>query len=397
MSSKRRLRKQEERKAREVALQGGTGMLKDGQVAKSQSFADRILNRVHDLHNRKPQEPPALVSTPAPPPKMGMPTPRVTEPPDPGETAILQSRLQKEMIWKMAQENQDHYILMQMEDKAMAKPWFMYPKYVYQYSEFVMLTPEMAKKCLEHLWAKEEGNRNKKPHLVEAYKRDIQNGHWIPTDESIGINLSFEVYNGQHRLWAIIEANQPMPLYFTWNVLDEAKFFIESGAIRTLSERLKMAVEPRLGNRTSGFCKAIMRGVTNRSRWTNAEIADFACKWDSLLVWVAEHIPIARAEVQAAIAKAYLWYGGELIEPFCHRLRNIKFPDDGDPAKALYTSLQNAKKNRSNVTLVAYKKTLQAIAALMNDREISKLYEKDEDIFHWLPGWELPPRPTKLR
>lgn len=410
MSSKRRKRREAERVARDN-MRGGLGedqvlTMRDGQMGQTKSFADRILNRVHSLHGKNEGPVPTLPAAPQPtklPPKLEMPSPKtppappltppqqvqVVDPVDP----VKQSHAQKSLIWKMAQDNQDYYLLMQMEDNTKPngpKPWFMFPRYPYQYSEFVMVTPDMARIMLAFLWSKEEGNRNKKPAPVDSYKRDIVNDCWVPSDEAIGINLSFEVYNGQHRLWAIIESGKAMPMYVTWNVLDEAKFFVESGAKRTLAERLKMVVEPKLGNRTSGFCKAIMRGLSPRVKFTDAEIADFAAKWDTLLDWVAEHLPIGRAEVQAPVAKAYLWYGKEKVEPFCYRLREIKFPDDGDPAKVLFKSLDQAKKNRINVALMAYKKTLQAMHALHDEREISKLHESNEDIFEWDKGWELP-------
>jgi hypothetical protein len=415
MSSKRRKRREAERQAQANNLRGGLGdspasMLKDGQMGQTKSFADRILSRGLALHGRNEGPVPTL---PAPPPqpaklppagKIEMPAPKLPPAPPLTPPAVVQpskaevdlvqqNHDQKALIWKMAQDNQDYYLLMQMEDNKSPggpKPWFMFPRYPYQYSEFVMVTPDMARIMLAFLWSKEEGNRNKKPGLVDSYKRDIMNDCWVPSDEAIGINLSFEVYNGQHRLWAIIESGKPMPMYVTWNVLDAAKFFVESGAKRTLAERLKMVVEPKLGNRTSGFCKAIMRGLTPRVKYTDAEIAAFADKWDHLLEWVAEHLPIGRAEVQAAIGKAYLWYGPEKVEPFCYRLREIKFPDDGDPAKALFRALDAAKKNRINVALMAYKKTLQAMHALHDEREINKLHESNEDIFQWEPGWELP-------
>lgn len=416
-SQEKKLRREKLALDRAKTLRGGLGgnivTLKDGEMGRSKSFADRILERVHTL-----KDPPKLAVLPQPvqtqtvqtqpAPKLEMPKPNVAPapsliPPIPVaqpapqikavEPLVTQSHNQKELIWKMAQDNQDYYLLSQMDDKRPGgpKPWFMYPRFPHQYSEFVMISPAMARAALDFLWSKDEGNRNKKPALVEAYKRDIDNDRWIPTDEAIGINLSFEVYNGQHRLWAIFESGKSMPMYVTWNVLDEAKFFVESGAKRTLAERLKMVVDPPLGNRTSGFCKAIMRGLGTRLKYTDSDIAEFACKWDDLLNWVHTHLPVARAEVQAVVAKAYLWYGPEKVEPFCYRLRELKFPDDGDPAKALFRSLDAAKKNRSNVTLVAYRKTLQAIDALVTGRPISKLHESGDDIFEWQDGWELPP------
>lgn len=414
MSSKRKQRRAAERRERERrerensgGLSGGlsTAVIRDGIGSRTNSFADLILRRTTLLQDNAKQEKKAEGKPEMPEPKVTTPAvavaPVVAPSSSDAETetqALLsQSHHQKERIWKAAEENAAYYLRRQAEDASRTgttgKPWFMYPRYDYQYSEFVMISPLMARTMLDHLWAKDEGNRNKKPALVDAYKRDIVNDRWIPTDEAIGVNLSMEVYNGQHRLWAIFESGKAMPIYVTWNVLDEAKFFIESGAIRSLSERLQMVVDPKLGNRTSGFCKAMMRGLSPRVKFTNADIAEFAYKWDSVLQWVAQHYPIGRAEVQAAIAKAYLWYGPEKIEPFAKRLREIKFPDDGDPAKALYVSLQHAKQNRSNVALVAYKKTLQAIDALMDGRSLLKVYERSEDIFEWGPGWELPPKP----
>lgn len=353
-------------------------MLPDSTGRSSTSFAKLILNKVHTLKNASP--------------KIEMPDPKVVNKSS-LELQLERSNQAKLDILRRAKENQDHYILVQMEDNE-RKPWFMYPKYTHQYSEFIMINPEMAQVMIDHLWSKDEGNRNFKPTLFEAYRRDIREDHWVPSDEGIGINLAFEVYNGQHRLRAIVAENKEMPMYVTWNVLEEAKFFVDSGAQRNLSERLKMVIETKLGPHTSGFCKAIMRGTNPRAKFTNSEVALFASKWQDLISWIHDHYPKGRAEVQAVLAKAYLWYGPELIEPFCHRLREIKFGDN-DPAKALYVSLQISKKNRTNVALLAYKKTLQAINALVNRRAISKLHERDEDIFQWLPGWELPPKPTK--
>ena len=62
-----------------------------------------------------------------------------------------------------------------------------------------------------------------------------------------------------------------------------------------------------------------------------------------------------------------------------------------DPARALYLALSRAKINRINTELVAYKKTLAALDATVHSKQIQKLYERDEDIFQWQEGWELPP------
>jgi hypothetical protein len=192
---------------------------------------------------------------------------------------------------------------------------------------------------------------------------------------------------------ALVESGKTYPFYITFNSLEEAKFTVDSGAKRTSSEKLKLIIDTKLGNRTTGFCKAIMKGIlgkTSKSKYTETEIAEFAHKWEPIISWVSLHLPIARAEVQAALAKAYIWYGPEKIEPFCQRLKDIKFTEDGDPAKALYVALTKAKVNRINISLVAYKKTLASIEAIMLNKPLNRLYEREEDIFQWQEGWELP-------
>lgn len=345
-----------------------------GNIGRT-SVADLILAR-----SRLLEKPTIQLAKPAPK------THPVPIPDDP----LIESTRHKEMIFQEGRENQDFYLKKQAETNGQLLPWFHFVKKESQYSEFVMLNTEMTKELLNAVWTVVDGNRNLKVPLKDAYKRDIENERWIPSDESIGIDYEHTVYNGRHRLTALLESGKEWPFYITFNALKEAKFTTDSGAKRNSNEKLRMVVDSKLGNRTTGFCKAIMRGVQSRVRYSEIEIAEFAHKWQSLITWIGEHLPAARAEVQAALAKAYLFYGPEKIEPFCQRLREVKFTEDSDPARALFFTLQRSKVNRTNVTLVAYKKTLQAIDCIINNKGLNRVFEKDDDIFSWQSGWELP-------
>jgi hypothetical protein len=302
---------------------------------------------------------------------------------------IIASTHHKEMIFREAAENRDYYLLKQMEEGENL-PWFRYVRKESQYSEFVMINTEMATSMLENTWTETDGNRKLKIWLKDAYKRDIEGDRWIPSDEAIGIDFNGVVYNGRHRLTALVESGKEWPFYVTFNCLEEAKFTVDSGAKRNQSEKLRLVIDTKLGNRTTGFCKAIMKGLQSKLRYTETEIAEFAHKWQDLVLWTSKNLPKARAEVQAAVGKAYLWYGPEKIEPFAERLRDVRFTEDGDPARALYLALTKARINRINVALVAYKKTLSSIEATVTNKPLSRLYERDEDIFQWQEGWELP-------
>lgn len=400
MASKRAIRRRNERiarleKERQEALDMVAANKLEGNVGRT-SVADIILARTK-LHPTKPSIQVATPTPTKPAPGVGgaaspshKPQPPAPQPVEAnGQDSIISSARHKELIFKEAAENRDYYLMKHLEDDGKL-PWFHYVRKEGQYSEFVMLNTEMANTLLAHVWTETEGNRKLKIWLKDAYLRDINTDRWIPSDESIGIDYNHVVYNGRHRLTALVESGKEWPFYLTFNCLEEAKFTVDSGAKRNSAEKLRLVIDTKLGNRTTGFCKAIMKGLQHKVRYTETEIAEFAHKWQGLIAWISQNLPVARAEVQAAIGKAYLWYGPEKIGPFCQRLREVKFSQDDDPARALFFALQRSKINRINVSLVAYKKTLQTVLAVVNDKGVSRLYERDEDIFQWQEDWELP-------
>jgi hypothetical protein len=173
---------------------------------------------------------------------------------------------------------------------------------------------------------------------VDAYKRDIVNDRWIPTDEGPSAStLSMEVYSGQHRLWAIFRVRQGHAhLRHPDTLLDEAKFFIESRSDSLALGRLQMVVDPKLGNRTSGFCKAMMRGLSPRVQVHQRRYRRIRLQERDSVLRSGRHntAPLVGPKCRPQSPRACLWYGPEKIEPFAKRLREIKFPDDGGPAKA---------------------------------------------------------------
>lgn len=382
--SERRRMQEQLTNASSSILRGGSYMSETTSGGRTSSISQLILDRSKYLNG--PSKPTIQVTQVATPqlPISGNANAATT-------AEIISSDRHKEMIWNEAQENRAYYKNRQLTD-GNRLPWFRHVRKESQYSEFVMLDGDMAKSLLDNMWSESEGNRHLKPGLKDSYLRDLLSDRWIPSDESLGIDFKGIPYNGKHRLTALIESKKEWPFYMTFNALEEAKFTVDSGAKRNSAEKLKLIIDTKLGNRTVGFCKAIMRGLQSRVRYTETEIAEFAFKWKDLVEWIYQHIPRARAEVQAAIGKAYLWYGPELVEPFCDRLRELHFVQDGDPAKALFVALQRAKVNRINQALVAYRKTLAAIDAVVTNKELYKLYEKDEDIFQWQADWELPPK-----
>lgn len=293
--------------------------------------------------------------------------------------------------WILSLQNMDYYNDRALEEDF-KKPWFFYPKFSHQYSEQVFLTPEMCKELLKHMPL----NRDVTKSLVEKYMRDIENNRWIQTDEAFSVDKYGHFNNGMHRSLAIVNLEKGWPFYFTWNVPAESIYVKDSGKKRNINDKLAILFpEEKINQKSAALCRCLMWGITGRAiSYSESEIAEFACKHKSMINWVGKKMKNSRADLQAAVGKSLLWWGEEAIEPFVDRFMNIQFKADDDPAKTLYLWVQRVRSEGRRTSyvnpIVYYKKTLTAIVADVNKKGLKRLDQRSEDIFEWLPGWEVP-------
>lgn len=318
-------------------------------------------------------------------PKLAAPLPL------PGEEQRLrldvdESKRRYEQIKEEAQKNQTYYL---QQAQRQGKPWFHCPRRDSQYSEYILVTPEMAELALEY---NNNPRKRIKERTVEAYARDMAADRWIPTDESLSVDYNGEWYNGQHRFNAVVQSGVSVVFYVTFNSLIEARFGVDQGVVRSATEKLDMLLENNIGTKLAAVCRAMMRGVSNTGiKWTDTEICQFASKHGGVIEWVAKACPGTRADVQAVFAKAALWYGIERIEPFVKRFADVMFKSKDDPARRLYEFLLAGKKGSGSTNaIVTYKKTLAAVQHEMSGKSIRALYEREQDIFEWGPNWTVP-------
>lgn len=295
---------------------------------------------------------------------------------------------QRKEIYDTAKANQGYYL---HQAATTGKPWLHCVRQATQYSEFVLVTPEMAKKVLE--FNQRTGrfrNRKLTQKDVKVYADDIKFDRWIPTAESISIDTAGMLENGQHRCEAIMLAETPAIMYVTFNVFVLSRFVIDSGRKRSVNDKLNLVVEAPLGPRGAAVCRSMMRGMGAKAQFSETEISEFALKHEKILHWVSAALPAkatVRSDMQAAVAKAALWFGTEKLEDFCKRYRTMVFKDELDPAAVLYRYLIRAK-GESGITI--YQKTLGAIDNELKGKSVRCIFEAEEDVFDWVKGWEVP-------
>lgn len=396
MSKRSRMKKRKEAANRHRAEQQAAlakGVAPEG--AGRPSIAQLVLSRMdklgvvqqvdHAVVNGKP----SIKLTPAPDDK-GMPTVQAPAEEWPSNWPECPATCNLSE-WRRALEHKEYYELKEIEGDG-KKPWFQYPKHDYQYSEFVYCTPEMMDALLAHMPV----NRPCKDDWVDAIARDVLNERWIQSHESIAVNTLGNMHDGQHRAKGVKKAGRGWPIYITWNVPPEAIYITDSGDKRKINEKLGLLFpDSKLTHKTAALCRAMMWGLTSRGiRYSESEIAEFAVKHHQVVLWLATNLRGYRADLQAVIGKALLWWGEDIVGPFIHRMKKINFNGEDDPAKALYLWLQKAKQEGRRASyanpMVYYKKTLAAIYAAAAGKGAKKIYQKQDDIFDWASGWEVP-------
>ena len=102
---------------------------------------------------------------------------------------------------------------------------------------YTMVTPQLAEQLLQH----NTFNRAMKQGAAEAYAREMREGRWHRNGVPIMIGPNGELWNGQHRLWGIIEAQMTVPLVIIKNVPREALATIDTGLPRSYADYRKLS------------------------------------------------------------------------------------------------------------------------------------------------------------
>lgn len=82
----------------------------------------------------------------------------------------------------------------------------------------IIVTPELATELLE----KNKVNRPLRQTHVQRIANQIRLGKWQFNGDTIKISDSEDVLDGQHRLWAVIEANKPIETIIVYGIEKEA-------------------------------------------------------------------------------------------------------------------------------------------------------------------------------
>src|SRR5690349_1505768 len=97
------------------------------------------------------------------------------------------------------------------------------------YDVVMEVTPDMAARWLE-------GNTHNRPlnqAHVERLVKDMKAGRWQLTHQGLAFDDRGVLLDGQHRLWAVIEANVPVNFRVFFNEPPESRLVLDCGKRRS--------------------------------------------------------------------------------------------------------------------------------------------------------------------
>jgi hypothetical protein len=178
-------------------------------------------------------------------------------------------------------------------------------------AEMTEITPELAREWIRRHEAvvsanraanggKARDNRPLRRDDVAGYARDMKAGNWSRNGETLKLARDGTVADGQHRLYACMQAQKPFWSLVATGVEPEAQDTIDTGIKRRLSDQLSIANEEN---------SAILAGVAKWSlRWlhgmrTSGGSAGYSPTQSEMLEYIAAEPRLREAAAFAARAR----------------------------------------------------------------------------------------------
>lgn len=244
----------------------------------------------------------------------------------------------------------------------------------------VLVTPEIAMKWLEE---RNVNNRRLNEKRIQVMARDITEGRWMLTHVGIAFSTTGALIDGQHRLWAIIEANTPAELLVWQNVDPKSMMVIDCGKSRSMADILSIAGENDDVNRDQvAILRAILGGFSCPPSLSPSETSEMLRCHGEAINFAMDNLPhiaaasgVNTAITRAVIARAYYTVDAASLEKFCRMLTTgVVTSEDESVIALLRQQLLTVRSNSSLHRIQRYGKVERTLMAWLRGENPSRLY-----------------------
>ena len=256
--------------------------------------------------------------------------------------------------------------------------------------EVVRITAALATEWLE-------GNTHNRPindRCVGDMARDIKNGKWHLTHQGIAFDKAGVLIDGQHRLYAVVEAGMDAVMLVTYGLPLETQIVIDGGVPRLAHHFLHLTdkVEKRKLREKVGCLRAMLKGVAGDNvRMTHQELEVAYHRWEEPVTFAVEafekHVlRVTQSSVFAVVARAAT--SKNISRDDLKRFANILCHGAISSKKYERTALQ-----LRDVLLVGppgggvwnpggvYRRTQAALHAFLDRRCLQRIVERTDELF----------------
>ena len=123
-------------------------------------------------------------------------------------------------------------------------------------AEIKTATPEL----VEFLLRMNTDNRATRPGVVDLYKKEINEGRWVLTNQGIGVSSDGLLIDGQHRLLALRDCGYPpVQLLIIYGLSREARLAVDQHAKRSARDLLQFAFNARVARCAPSVARIIFK------------------------------------------------------------------------------------------------------------------------------------------
>lgn len=219
-------------------------------------------------------------------------------------------------------------------------------------------------------------NRPFKPVAIADYSREIREGRWRRSHQSIAVTELGELVDGQNRLAAVVKTKITINVMVCVNAQKDTFDVIDRGRNRSASDLLYIKQVPN-STAISAIARSTLIGRT-KSTPSIHKVAEFGKKHQETL---AEFVPLMRrhrATLTGAFVRAKLanWNG---VSDAAERLLTVSWLSDNDPMKVLFLRLDD-RHNKAKGELYRYDLALAALLDVNKNRGTGRLKLVTADI-----------------
>lgn len=226
--------------------------------------------------------------------------------------------------------------------------------------ELVDVTPALAEKWL----GQNHGNRQLRAQKVESYARDMRNGNWMTSGDSLKFDWDGRLIDGQHRLEAVIESGTIIRVLVVKGLEPRVQDVLDTNAKRSNADALRFNGVTRNTTDIAALAKiANARELGLLTTATSTRVPEMTNQ--EVLAWHQEH---PEADSACALARrvykdiggspsaiAYAIWRLEQIDPlaaveFFLSMSESRTAGKGDPRLALLRSFNRMREQGVRVT-----------------------------------------------